>query len=114
MSFFDPLGYLSPFTIHGRIIVQHLWRSGCDWDETINDECWDMWKRWISVLPEVENIRIPRCYLGDALSSAVESIEIHIFSDASEHAYGCVAYLRMVINGVTRCTLAMSWTKGHH
>ncbi|XP_065087716.1 uncharacterized protein LOC135709338 [Ochlerotatus camptorhynchus] len=111
MGFFDPLGLLSPFTIHGKIIVQHLWRSGCDWDDAISDDCWEMWKRWIAVLPEVENIRIPRCYLGDSLSSAVESIEIHIFTDASEHAYGCVAFLRVVIDGAVRCILAMSRSK---
>ncbi|XP_065091227.1 uncharacterized protein LOC135712193 [Ochlerotatus camptorhynchus] len=111
MCFFDPLGLLSPFTIHGKISVQHLWRSGCDWDDAINDDCWEMWKRWIAVLPEVENIWIARCYLGDSLSSAVESIEIHIFTDASEHAYGCVAYLRVVIDGAVRCILAMSRSK---
>ncbi|XP_065075024.1 uncharacterized protein LOC135698819 [Ochlerotatus camptorhynchus] len=111
MGFFDPLGLLSPFTIHGKIIVQHLWRSGCDWDDAIIDDCWEMWKRWIAVLPEVENIRIPRCYLGDSLSSAVESIEVHIFTDASEHAYGCAAYLRVVIDGAVRCVLAMARSK---
>ncbi|XP_055527437.1 uncharacterized protein LOC129720049 [Wyeomyia smithii] len=41
----------------------------------------------------------PRCYLGDAESSSVESLELHTFSDASEHAYGCVAYLRSVVDG---------------
>ncbi|XP_055643410.1 uncharacterized protein LOC129779763 isoform X1 [Toxorhynchites rutilus septentrionalis] len=91
MGFFDPLGLLSPFTVHGKIIVQHLWRSGCDWDDAINDECWGMWKRWIAVLPQLDNIRIQRCYLGDSLSSSVESVEVHIFTDASEHAYGCVS-----------------------
>ncbi|XP_058814526.1 uncharacterized protein LOC131678398 [Topomyia yanbarensis] len=111
MGFFDPLGLLSQFTIHGKIIIQHLWRSGCDWDDQISDDCWGMWKRWIGLLPKVDMIRIPRCYLGDAMLSSVDSLEVHIFSDASEHAYGCVAYLRAVINGKVRCTLAMSRSK---
>ncbi|XP_055549392.1 uncharacterized protein LOC129732493 [Wyeomyia smithii] len=111
MSFFDPLGMLSPFTIHGKILVQHLWRSGCDWDEEIRSDCWDMWKRWIGLLSDVENIRVPRCYLGDVLSSKVESIELHVFTDASEHAYGCVAFLRVVVERVVRCSLVMSRSK---
>lgn len=86
--------------------MQHLWRSGCDWDEANNDECWQIWKCWIGVLSEVKSIRIPRCYLGN--NTAVELTEVHIFMDTSEYAYSCVAYLRMVIKGVIRCSLAMS------
>ncbi|XP_058817350.1 uncharacterized protein LOC131680654 [Topomyia yanbarensis] len=111
MGFFDPFGLLSPFTIHGKIIIQHLWRSGCKWDDEIGDEGWLMWKRWICLLPDVEKIRIPRCYLGDAMSSLVKSLEVHIFTDASEHAYGYVAYLRADIGGTIRCTLIMSRSK---
>lgn len=111
MGFFDPLGLLAPFTVHGRIIVQHLWRSGCEWDETIDDACWEMWKRWTDLLPEVENIRIPRCYLGGYSSLEVESVEAHIFTDASEHAYGCVAFLRVVVGGTVLCSVAMSRSK---
>ncbi|XP_065077560.1 uncharacterized protein LOC135700833 [Ochlerotatus camptorhynchus] len=111
MGFFDPLGLLSPFTIHGKIIIQHLWRSNCDWDQEIDIKCWELWKRWTSLLPEVEAIRIPRCYLGGAKCSEIDSLEVHIFTDASEHAYGCVAYLRAVVNGNVHCSLMMSRAK---
>ena len=43
MGFFDPLGLLSPFTIHGKMLVQHLWRSGCEWDQEIDDCGWNLW-----------------------------------------------------------------------
>ncbi|XP_058456571.1 uncharacterized protein LOC131433969 [Malaya genurostris] len=111
MGFFDPLGLLSPFTIHGKIIIQYLWRSKCDWDQEIDSNCWNLWKRWTSVLPEVEAIRIPRCYIGEAKSDEIETLEVHIFTDASDLAYGCVAYLRVVIRGVVQCTLIMSRAK---
>ncbi|XP_055542732.1 uncharacterized protein LOC129728321 [Wyeomyia smithii] len=83
MGFFDPLGLLSPFTIHGKIIIQQLWRSKCDWDQEIDVRCWELWQRWTGLLPEVEAIRIPRCYLGCALTTEIESLEVHIFTDAS-------------------------------
>ncbi|XP_053699180.1 uncharacterized protein LOC128746160 [Sabethes cyaneus] len=111
MGFFDPLGLLSPFTIHGKIIIQHLWRSSCDWDQEIDTKCWELWKQWTELLPEVEAIRIPRCYIGDAKRAEVESLEVHIFTDASEHAYGCVAYLRAVVRGMVHCKLMMSRAK---
>ncbi|XP_058456345.1 uncharacterized protein LOC131433769 [Malaya genurostris] len=111
MGFFDPLGLLSLFTIHGKIIVQHLWRTGCEWDQLIDENCWAKWKQWTELLPEVESLRIPRCYLGEAVSSSIDSLELHIFTDASEHAYGCVAYLRASKNGIVHCSLVMSRAK---
>ncbi|XP_058444291.1 uncharacterized protein LOC131425967 [Malaya genurostris] len=111
MGFFDPLGLLSPFTIHGKIIVQHLWRTGCEWDQLIDENCWAKWNQWTELLPEVESLRIPRCYLGEAVSSSIDSLELHIFTDASEHAYGCVAYLRASKNGIVHCSLVMSRAK---
>ncbi|XP_065085435.1 uncharacterized protein LOC135707520 [Ochlerotatus camptorhynchus] len=105
MGFFDLLGLLSPFNIYGNIIIQHLWRSNCDWDQDIDVRCCEL---WTSLLPEVEAKRIPRCYLGGARRVKIDSLEIHIFTDASEHAYGCVAYLRAVVNGIVQCSLMMS------
>ncbi|XP_062539159.1 uncharacterized protein LOC134207461 [Armigeres subalbatus] len=111
MGFFDPLGLLSPFTIHGKIIIHHLCRSNCGWDNEIDEKSWTLWQRWINLLPEVETIRIPHCHLGGAKPAEVDPLEVHIFTDASEHAYGCLAYLRAIIEGEVRCSLMMSRTK---
>lgn len=32
MSLFDPLGLLSIFVVHGKILLQEVWRSGAPWD----------------------------------------------------------------------------------
>ncbi|XP_052567268.1 uncharacterized protein LOC120425751 [Culex pipiens pallens] len=108
MGFFDPLGLLSPFTIHGKILIQRLWRQGCDWKDEIDDESWRLWKRWVGLLPQVEKLRIPRGYFGSTLSTEIDSLEIHIFTDASEHAYGCAAFFRAVVGGTVKCSLIMS------
>ncbi|XP_058817455.1 uncharacterized protein LOC131680761 [Topomyia yanbarensis] len=109
MGFFDPQGLLAPFTIHGRMLVQDLWRTGCQWDDEIDDSSFAKWKRWTSLLPEVNAIRIPRCYFNCV--SADGQIELHIFTDASEFAYGCVAYFRTIKNGKVQCSLVMSRSK---
>ncbi|XP_058837537.1 uncharacterized protein LOC131693614 [Topomyia yanbarensis] len=111
MGLFDPLGLLSPFTIHGKILIQHLWRNGCEWDQEIDEPNWCLWKQWTELLPKVEALRIPRCYLGDTMSLSIETLELHIFTDASENAYGCVAYLRLVVHGAVKCSLIMSRAK---
>ncbi|XP_055633820.1 uncharacterized protein LOC129774148 [Toxorhynchites rutilus septentrionalis] len=88
MSLFDSsLGFLSPFTIHGMIALQSLWRTDCDWDQKIDDESYTRWSQWISRLPMVEEVKIPRCYLQGASPKVYEDLQLHVFVDASEQAY---------------------------
>ena len=50
------------------------------------------YNKFVSILPISENIRLTRA--THELSMARKSTELHIFSDASLRAYGCVIYLR--------------------
>ncbi|XP_055551044.1 uncharacterized protein LOC129733299 [Wyeomyia smithii] len=111
MSLFDPLGLLSPFTVLGRMLLQDIWRMGCDWDEKIDRESFRKWIKWAKLLPEIETFRISRSYFGNARSDEVHDIQLHVFTDASETAYGCVAFLRAVVRGEIMCTLIMSRAK---
>ncbi|XP_062713981.1 uncharacterized protein LOC134290796 [Aedes albopictus] len=111
MSLFDPLGLLAPFTIYGRILIQSLWRTGCEWDETIDDESARKWALWISRLSVVESVKVPRYHFGDGILLKKDSLELHIFTDASECAYGCVAYFRIMAGGVPRCSLVQAKSK---
>ncbi|XP_055643274.1 uncharacterized protein LOC129779676 [Toxorhynchites rutilus septentrionalis] len=47
MSIFDPLGLVANFVIHGKVLVQDVWRSGIEWDETIPEAIYPMWNRKI-------------------------------------------------------------------
>ncbi|XP_062703577.1 uncharacterized protein LOC134286030 [Aedes albopictus] len=70
MSLFDPLGLLAPFTVHGKGLVQDTWRSGCEWDEPVNEDCNAKWNRLKAVFPLINKVEIPRCYLRGAPPSA--------------------------------------------
>ncbi|XP_062556857.1 uncharacterized protein LOC134221685 [Armigeres subalbatus] len=111
MAMFDPQGLLSPFTVFGRMLIQDLWRTGCDWDEEIDDVSFQKWIRWTKVLPMIETIRIPRSYFGNATMDQVENLQLHIVSDASKGAYGCAAYFRAVVDGCVKCVLVSSRVK---
>ena len=105
-SLFDPLGFLIPFIVIAKILFQDLWRRGCSWDEPLTESEKVEWSNWLEELKEVATFEIKRWH---ANSSDIESIELHIFVDASESSFGAVAYVRtMYKNGEISCYLLMS------
>ncbi|XP_062535266.1 uncharacterized protein LOC134204457 [Armigeres subalbatus] len=111
MSLFDPVGMLAPFLIHGRIMIQDLWRIGLDWDVKVEDKEFEKWQRWFSLLPNISEREIPCCYFGDAHPKSYRSLELHIFTDAGELGYGCSAYFRIETDKGVRCSLVMAKSK---
>ncbi|XP_037930202.1 uncharacterized protein LOC119664930 [Teleopsis dalmanni] len=93
MSIFDPLGVLTFYIIDIKILFQKVWRSGVSWDDAIPNELVDEWNKWLSLLGGVKNVKIPRCYFA-TVNKDTDSIELHVFVDASEVAYVAVVYLR--------------------
>lgn len=63
MSFFDPLGLLSPFTIRVRMLMQKVWESKIDWDDCLREENFQCWRMWLKDFEKVEVCQEPRCYL---------------------------------------------------
>ncbi|GFV21971.1 integrase catalytic domain-containing protein [Trichonephila clavipes] len=99
---FDPVGFLSPFIIRLKILIQELWCLGLDWDEFFPKNLESSWNEWCEEVPELNTFSIPRYYLGYALQNEIDNIQIHCFSDSSKKAYGTVVYLRIALkNGKT-------------
>ncbi|XP_062712088.1 uncharacterized protein LOC134289722 [Aedes albopictus] len=111
MSFFDPLGLLSPYLIHGKVIMQDLWRAGIDWDTEVGESEFAKWTEWTKILPKLNSIKVPRCYFEQVRPEDLSQLQLHVFTDASEQAYGCAAYLRSVSEGKVRCILVMGKSK---
>ncbi|KXJ71123.1 hypothetical protein RP20_CCG021397 [Aedes albopictus] len=111
MSMFDPKQFLAPLLIHGRILMQDLWRSGIGWDEKLGHLHYKQWLRWTKLFPLINNIRVPRCYLGELNSDAYDSVQLHVFTDSGEEAYGCVAYLRFTGEKTIHCALVEAKAK---
>lgn len=58
-TLFDPLGFLNPYTVRAKMIMQQLWLSGVDWDEDIAPECSMQIRTWFQELPDLKDICIP-------------------------------------------------------
>lgn len=89
---YDPLGLLAPTVITAKIILQKLWLAKLDWDEPVPKSILSDWQNFINKIPNLQYIHIPRHVIGQNTSV----IELHIFCDASQCAYGACAYIRSV------------------
>jgi len=88
---FDPLGWLAPVIIVGKIFIQSLWKSQIGWDDPLPPSLARDWLAFDESLKDVSEFSIPRWF---GTSSSVQGIELHGFSDASQDALGAVLYLR--------------------
>ncbi|GFY02351.1 DUF5641 domain-containing protein [Trichonephila clavipes] len=91
---FDPLGFVSPFTIRFKILFQEIWQRKTDWDEELLPDIREKFEQWCSEASFLCELQIPR-YALQCDSVNCPECEIHTFSDASIKAYGAVSYVRL-------------------
>ena len=90
-SVFDPLGFLAPFVIRGRIILKGIWQTrGQQWDSFIEENLNNQFSDWVAELSAGESFEVSRWY--QTSSESVRN-ELHVFGDASEDAFCAVAYV---------------------
>lgn len=94
-TLYDPLGFLAPFLVIGKIILQELCSMNLNWDDPVPEDNCNAWNIWKDCIQPLEGFRIPRCFKPEKFGKIVHS-SIHYFSDASEFAYGQATYLRIV------------------
>ena len=89
---FDPLGFLAPFTLKAKLLIQSMCCKKLEWDERILVVLQRVWERWLQVISEIKGFEIKRCYHQQGWQCS--NIQLYIFCDASEVVYGTVGYLR--------------------
>ncbi|KAI7806542.1 hypothetical protein IRJ41_007791 [Triplophysa rosa] len=107
-SLYDPLGFVSPFLLKGKIILQELCRRNIGWDDPLPEDIIPWWEKWKSSLQELKDISIPRCYHPPSFGTIIRT-ELHHFSDASNLGYGACSYLRFKNDqNDVHCSLVMA------
>ncbi|XP_065084677.1 uncharacterized protein LOC135706922 [Ochlerotatus camptorhynchus] len=111
MAIYDPMGLISNFLIYLKILLQEIWRAGCGWDDEIDGKLGERWITWVEALPNVQQVSVPRCYRNVTTAEPTNTVELHIFCDASENGMAAVAYFRFEEEGNMECALVGSKTK---
>ena len=93
-SIYDPLGFIAPFTLLGKRILQQLCINSLGWHDVISDDLRTKWEQWLRDILELQHINIQRCVKPRGFS--VHKAEFHHFCDASLLGYGVCSYLRLV------------------
>lgn len=93
-SIYDPLGFLSPFTLPAKTLLQQLIKEKLTWDEPVPDYLARKWFAWLNDLKQLSTFAVNRC-LKPVGFGDVATAQLHHFADASEIGYGTVSYLRL-------------------
>ncbi|XP_055604068.1 uncharacterized protein LOC129752306 [Uranotaenia lowii] len=97
-ALFDPLGLLGAVITTAKLVMQRLWcltddqNNRLDWDHEIPEDLAEDWRKFYAQIPMLNELHIPRC----SIIPLAATTEIHIFSDASERAYGACVYIRSI------------------
>ena len=103
---FDPLGFLTPFILKAKLLIQLMWRKKMEWDDEVPQDIGKAWNKWLDGIKENDKVQIDRCYHHRGWQCS--DIQLHTFCDASESAYGTVAYLHFTLkDGTTHCCFVM-------
>ncbi|XP_062567165.1 uncharacterized protein LOC134229426 [Saccostrea cucullata] len=103
-SVFDPLGFLAPFTLKAKCLLQELCKLQLGWDERIPEHLALQWNEWIQDLKKLSDFKVKRCFIPVEFGE-IKSAQLHHFADASERGYGTVSYLRLEnFNGAVYCS----------
>ncbi|KAK0139447.1 hypothetical protein N1851_023835 [Merluccius polli] len=92
---YDPLGYLLPFSTRAKLIIRKLWDKQRGWDDpNLPSDLLQAWSSWEAELKHLPRVALPRAYVPADVNQEGVTCELHIRTDASEQAYGAVAYMR--------------------
>ena len=98
MSIYDPMGFLSPLILYGKILLRTSWESGVGWDDALPKELCNKWIDYFVTLYKANDLSFPRSMKpNDAMGDPM----LILFSDASDLACGFCGYVRWLCSDNT-------------
>ncbi|TPP66553.1 hypothetical protein FGIG_07317 [Fasciola gigantica] len=90
-SIFDPLGFIAPWVIPRKRLLQALNKDGRGWDQPVTKSEEHQWRTWRQSMEHLGTIELPRCVLPRDSNAGTRRASS--FFDTSKTAYGAVACL---------------------
>lgn len=90
---FDPIGFITTYTIRAKCLFQEMWERGLRWDEELPPDLAHKWRKRCDELPQLHDVAKPRWY-HILTNQQSETVRLHVFCHASERAYCAVGYLQ--------------------
>ncbi|XP_055957370.1 uncharacterized protein LOC126821179 [Patella vulgata] len=91
-SVYDPCGFVAPYVLKAKMILQELCRAKLSWDETIPETHKLEWEKWLIDLPNLSKVKVNRCLVPNNFGKVVNT-DLHHFGDACQTGYGTVTYV---------------------
>lgn len=91
-SLFDPVGFIAPVTIKGKLLLRDMMNGSFGWDDNHPADQLAAWEYWRDSLSSLSSLEVPRTYSRSSLSKSSKT-EVVVCSDASQIAIAAVAYL---------------------
>lgn len=85
-SIYDPLGFLAPFILPAKILMQQLIKEKLTWDEPVPDKLAQKWFEWLNDLNQLSTFAISRC-LKPAELGGVVTAQLYHFADVDMGLY---------------------------
>ncbi|XP_070527735.1 uncharacterized protein [Cardiocondyla obscurior] len=93
---FDPIGLIGPIVFFAKRLMQDVWRTGINWDESLPQSIHTQWSEFRHQLKDMRCISFDR----RVICKEYNNVQIHGFCDASNNGYGACLYVRSTaING---------------
>ena len=93
-SLYDPLGFISPFALHGRKMLQRCNAQKIGWDSPLESTLCANFQKWAQSIPVFADLHLP-CWWNQGIDELTSS-QPHIFTDAATtSSYGAAGYRRV-------------------
>ena len=91
MRIYDPIGFVCAFILKGKILLRETWEKRLEWDEPLPEDLRSKWVEFLCAVYDLGKLEYPRSMKPPKAEGYPTLI---LLSDASEKAYGFVAYAR--------------------
>ena len=100
-SLFDPFGFASPIIMPLKHFLSKLWDLSVGWDEILSEE---LSSEFHTLVSELDLIRLQFSVPRNFGMNMHDTVQVHLFCDASRLAMGCVVYFVQGSQSVLVCS----------